>query len=198
MAGYDEARIHALLLDARIVRNRQKVRSAVRNAGAFLKVQEEYGSFDAYIWRFVDGKPIQNAWGGMGDIPAVTDLAGVISKNLKARGFNFVGPTICYAYMQTIGMVNDHATYCFRYTELGGGGWPPPTLCWALAPPVSPRYALWDINPGGNPVAKRPNFVVFLTDDQGYGDLSCMGATDFRTPTWTAWPRGRALYRLVL
>jgi DNA-3-methyladenine glycosylase I len=106
-----------LLQDTGIIRNRQKVRSAVNNAQRFLEVQAEFGSFDAYIWGFVDGKPIQNAWTGMGDIPAKTPLSDAISKDLVKRGFNFVGSTIVYAHMQATGMVNDHVQDCFRYGQ---------------------------------------------------------------------------------
>lgn len=121
VARYDEARLAELLQHPGIVRNRLKVRSAVTNARAFLAVQAEYGSFDAYIWHFVAGRTIQNAWRELHEIPAVTPLAEAISKDLKQRGFMFVGPTIVYAYMQTIGLVNDHLVSCFRWQELGGG-----------------------------------------------------------------------------
>jgi DNA-3-methyladenine glycosylase I len=117
VAGYGEEKIAALLEDTGIIRNRQKVRSAVNNAKRFLEVQAEFGSFDAYIWGFVDGKPIQNAWTGMGDIPAKTPLSDAISKDLIKRGFNFVGSTIMYAHMQATGMVNDHVVDCFRYGQ---------------------------------------------------------------------------------
>lgn len=115
--GEDEAR---LLADERIIRNRAKVKSAIQNARAFLKVQEEFGSFDSYIWRFVDGTPIVNRFEGMGDIPAKTDLSDLISKDLKKRGFSFVGSTIVYAHMQATGMVNDHVISCFRHAPLAG------------------------------------------------------------------------------
>lgn len=118
VAGYDEAKITALLQDAGIVRNRLKVRSAVNNAQRFLEVQQEFGSFDAYIWRFVDGRPKVNAWRDLSEIPAETDESRALSKDLKRRGFNFVGPTIIYAHMQAIGMVNDHVVDCFRYREV--------------------------------------------------------------------------------
>ncbi|HKJ26294.1 MAG TPA: DNA-3-methyladenine glycosylase I [Anaerolineales bacterium] len=118
VAAYDEARREALRNDPGIIRNKLKIKSAVQNAQAFLRVQEAFGSFDAYIWGFVDHKPILNAWQTMSDIPAATPLSEQISKDLKERGFNFVGPTIVYAYMQSIGMVNDHTTDCFRYQEL--------------------------------------------------------------------------------
>jgi len=108
VASYGEEKMAALLQDTGIIRNRQKVRSAVNNARRFLEVQAEYGSFDAYIWSFVDGKPIRNAWTGMDDIPARTPLSDAVSKDLVKRGFNFVGSTIMYAHMQATGMVNDH------------------------------------------------------------------------------------------
>ncbi len=120
VAGYDEAKIAALLADPGIVRNRLKIRSAVTNAQAFLKVQAEFGSFDAYIWQFVGGQPKINILHTMAEIPAETEESRVMSKDLIRRGFRFVGPTICYAHMQATGMVNDHTTDCFRYRELGG------------------------------------------------------------------------------
>jgi DNA-3-methyladenine glycosylase I len=120
VAAYDEAKIEELLGNAGIIRNRQKINSAIKNAQAFLKVQEEFGSFDAYIWGFVDGKPIQNSWQTMSELPPKTELSETISKDLKKRGFNFVGPTIIYAFMQAVGMVNDHTVDCFRYQETGG------------------------------------------------------------------------------
>jgi DNA-3-methyladenine glycosylase I len=119
VAAYDEAKIEELLQNPGIVRNRQKVNSAVKNAKAFLKIQEEFGSFDAYIWGFVDGVPIQNQRKSMSELPAKTELSEEISKDLKKRGFNFVGPTIIYAFMQAVGMVNDHTVDCFRYREVG-------------------------------------------------------------------------------
>lgn len=118
VAQYDAAKIEALLQNPGIIRNRLKVQSAVRNAQAFLKVQAEFGTFDAYIWGFVGGKPRQNHWQSLSDVPAETDEARAMSKDLKRRGFNFVGPTICYAFMQACGMVNDHVTSCFRYEAL--------------------------------------------------------------------------------
>jgi DNA-3-methyladenine glycosylase I len=118
VAAYDEAKIEELLANPGIVRNRQKVNSAVKNARAFLKVQEEFGSFDAYIWGFVDGKPVQNSWQMMSELPAKTELSETISKDLKKRGFSFVGPTIVYAFMQAVGIINDHTTGCFRYHEI--------------------------------------------------------------------------------
>ncbi len=104
--------------DAGIIRNRQKITAALGNAKAFLKIQDEFGSFNEYIWRFVDGKPIVNHWKTLKQIPAVTTEAEVLSKDLKQRGFRFVGPTVCYAHMQATGMVNDHLVTCFRYKEV--------------------------------------------------------------------------------
>jgi DNA-3-methyladenine glycosylase I len=118
VARFTPRRVERLLQDPGIVRNRLKVESAVSNAEAFLKVQAEFGSFDAYIWSFVDGKPIQNRFKTLGDVPAKTTISDVISKDLKKRGFRFVGSTICYAFMQATGMVNDHVVDCFRYREV--------------------------------------------------------------------------------
>ena len=118
VARYHERKTAELLADAGIVRNRLKVASAVSNAQAFLSVQEEYGSFSNYIWAFVDGVPIKNEWRALAEIPAKTPLAETISKDLKKRGFRFVGPTIVYAHMQATGMVNDHLVGCFRYPEI--------------------------------------------------------------------------------
>jgi len=118
VATYDEAKVAELLSDPGIVRNKLKVRSAVDNARAFLAVQEEFGSFDAYIWQFVGGQPKQNAWRTLAEIPAQTAESEAMSKELKRRGFRFVGPTICYAFMQAVGLVNDHTADCFRYREL--------------------------------------------------------------------------------
>jgi DNA-3-methyladenine glycosylase I len=115
IARYGEKKIAALLADAGIVRNRLKVAAAVRNAQAFLAVQKEFGSFDAYIWRFTGGRPLKNAWRRMEDVPARSPESDAMSKDLKKRGFTFVGSTICYAFMQAVGMVNDHVTGCFRY-----------------------------------------------------------------------------------
>jgi DNA-3-methyladenine glycosylase I len=115
VAGYDAAKIAELLADPGIVRNRLKVTAAVQNAGAFLAVQEEFGAFAAYIWRFVDGRPIQNSWQSLAAIPAQTAESQAMSRDLLKRGFKFVGPTICYAFMQAVGMVNDHTVDCFRY-----------------------------------------------------------------------------------
>ena len=118
VAGYDDAKVDVLLTDPGIVRNRLKVESAIRNAIAFLKVQDEFGSFNAFIWGFVGGEPIINSWKAMSELPAKTSDSESMSKALKQRGFNFVGPTICYAFMQSIGMVNDHVVDCYRYAEL--------------------------------------------------------------------------------
>lgn len=118
VARFTPARIEKLLLDPGIVRNRLKVESAVTNAQAFLAVQKEFGSFDAYIWQFTGGKPIQNAWKSMKQVPASTRESDAMSKDLKQRGFRFVGSTIMYAHMQATGMVNDHTTDCFRWKEL--------------------------------------------------------------------------------
>ena len=118
IATYGDADLARLLGDEGIVRNRLKLEAAVRNAQAFLEVQAAFGSFDAYLWRFVDGSPIQNAWSEMSQIPSRTPLSAAISKDLKRRAFRFVGPTICYAFMQAVGMVNDHVVECFRYGEL--------------------------------------------------------------------------------
>jgi DNA-3-methyladenine glycosylase I len=118
VAKYSDAKCAKLMLNEGIIRNRLKVASAVRNAKAFLAVQKEFGSFDKYIWSFVGGKPIVNKLKGHGDVPAKTDISDAISKDLKKRGFNFVGSTIMYAFMQATGMVNDHLTSCFRYKEV--------------------------------------------------------------------------------
>ena len=120
VAAYDEDKIAALLADPGIVRNRLKVRAAVRNAAAFLKVQDEFGSFDTYLWGFVGGRPIVNAWESLSHLPAETAESRALSKDLQRRGFTFVGPTIMYAFMQAIGMVNDHLVSCFRYRDLRG------------------------------------------------------------------------------
>lgn len=117
IARYDQAKFDELMGDAGIIRNRRKIEAAAQNAKAFLEVQAEFGSFDAYMWQFVGGKPIVNAWKTMNELPAVNEQSIAMSKDLKARGFNFVGPTICYAHMQAIGMVNDHTVDCFRYFE---------------------------------------------------------------------------------
>jgi DNA-3-methyladenine glycosylase I len=120
IAHFDEARINSLLADPGIVRNRLKVTSAVKNARAFLVVQREFGNFDAYIWKFVDGRPIRNSWRSSEEIPTRTSFSDAMSKDLKRRGFTFVGSTICYALMQATGMVNDHLVGCFRHRKVGG------------------------------------------------------------------------------
>jgi DNA-3-methyladenine glycosylase I len=119
VARYGKRKVAALLADAGIVRNRAKIESAIRNAKAFLEVQAEFGSFDAYQWRFVDGRPIRNRWRAIHEVPASTDRSDAMSKDLKSRGFTFVGSTIVYAHMQAVGMVNDHLVDCFRYREAG-------------------------------------------------------------------------------
>jgi len=118
VATYGETKIAELLANPGIVRNRAKIASAIKNAQAFLAVQQEFGSFDAYIWQFVDGQPKQNSWRSLSEIPASTPESEAMSKDLRKRGFNFVGPTICYAHMQATGMVNDHTVDCFRYAAL--------------------------------------------------------------------------------
>jgi DNA-3-methyladenine glycosylase I len=118
VARYDTKKVRSLLSDAGIVRNRLKISATIDNARAFLKVQEEFGSFDKYIWQFVGGKPKRNKWSTHSGVPAKTTESDAMSKDLKKRGFRFVGSTICYAFMQATGMVNDHATSCFRYKQL--------------------------------------------------------------------------------
>jgi DNA-3-methyladenine glycosylase I len=120
VARYDERVIGQLLLNTGIVRNRSKVAAAVANAQAFLEVQREFGSFDAYLWCFVGDRPRHNRWHTTAEIPVSTPESIALSKDLRCRGFKFVGPTICYAFMQAVGMVNDHLVDCFRWTELGG------------------------------------------------------------------------------
>jgi DNA-3-methyladenine glycosylase I len=117
VARYGQEKVEKLMGNAGIIRNRQKILAAIQNATAFLEVQEQFGSFDSYMWQFVGGKPLVNAWNRMGDIPPKTEQSETMSKDLKKRGFNFVGPTIVYAHMQATGMVNDHTTDCFRYLE---------------------------------------------------------------------------------
>ena len=119
VAAYDDAKVAELLSNPGIVRNRQKVASAIGNARAFLEAQQEFGSFDAYIWGYVGGSPVQNAWSSLDQTPASTPVSETMSKELRKRGFRFVGPTICYAFMQATGMVNDHTTDCFRYSQVG-------------------------------------------------------------------------------
>ena len=118
VARFTPAKIERLLQDPGLVRNRLKIGSTVTNARAFLAVQQEFGSFDAYVWRFVGGRPKQNRWRSLKQLPASTTESDALSKDLKARGFRFVGSTICYAFMQATGMVNDHLTTCFRYAKV--------------------------------------------------------------------------------
>jgi len=115
---YDEKKIESLLQDAGIIRNKLKIKAAISNARAFLKVQEEFGSFDRYIWSFTDGKTMVNHWRTMEEVPATSKESDAMSKDLKKRGFKFVGSTICYAFMQAAGMINDHLVTCFRYKEV--------------------------------------------------------------------------------
>jgi DNA-3-methyladenine glycosylase I len=118
VAQYGEAEVARLLADEGIIRNRAKVRSAIQNAQAFVEVRDEFGSFDTFIWQFVDGEPRQNGFTSLDQIPPETEQSKAMSKELKRRGFNFVGPTICYAHMQATGMVNDHLVSCFRHDEV--------------------------------------------------------------------------------
>jgi DNA-3-methyladenine glycosylase I len=118
IANYSEAKIESLLKDEGIIRNKLKVRAAVTNAQAFMEIQEEFGSFSKYIWNFIDGKPIKNKLKTLKEAPANTQLSDTISKDLKKRGFKFVGTTVVYAHMQATGMINDHLVDCFRYNEV--------------------------------------------------------------------------------
>ena len=118
VAAYGPEKVEELLANPGIIRNRRKVLSAIQNANAFLAVQREFGTFDCYIWSFVDGKPVRNAWSTAVEIPAKTPTSDRMSKDLARRGFSFVGSTICYAFMQAVGMVNDHETGCFRYNQV--------------------------------------------------------------------------------
>lgn len=117
IAAYDDQQVAALLANPGLVRNRLKVNATIKNAQAFLQVQEEFGSFDTYIWRFVGGQPLQNTWKSLVEIPTQTPESKAMSKDLQKRGFKFVGPTICYALMQATGLVNDHVVDCFRYQD---------------------------------------------------------------------------------
>ncbi len=118
VARYGEGKIRSLLEDPGIIRNRKKIEAAVSNARAFLKIQEAYGSFAAYLWAFVDGTPLQNRWEKMAQVPARTALSETISRDLKSKGFSFFGPVACYAYLQSAGLVNDHLVSCFRHGEV--------------------------------------------------------------------------------
>ena len=118
VAAYDQRKVDTLLANPGIVRNRLKIQAAVRNAQAFLALQQHFGSFDAYVWRFVNGQPRQNAWRTRHEVPARTPESDALSRDLRRRGFTFVGSTICYAFMQAVGMVNDHLVDCFRYAEI--------------------------------------------------------------------------------
>jgi DNA-3-methyladenine glycosylase I len=120
VARYDRRKLQSLLRNDGIVRNRLKIASVVQNAKAFLRVQDEFGSFDRYIWQFVGGESKVNSWRSTRQVPARTPESDAMSKDLKKRGFNFVGSTICYAFMQAVGMVNDHRVECFRYSQVGG------------------------------------------------------------------------------
>jgi DNA-3-methyladenine glycosylase I len=118
VARFDKRKIQSLLKNEGIIRNRLKIESAIRNAKAFIEIQKEFGSFSKYQWQFVGGKPLRNQWKSKKSLPAKTELSDVFSKDLKKRGFNFVGSTIVYAHMQAVGMVNDHTVDCFRYQEI--------------------------------------------------------------------------------
>jgi len=118
VAGYNEKKIEELMNNPRIIRNRRKITATIANAKAVLEIQKEFDSFDTYIWQFVGGKPIQNEWENIEEVPAFTPESEKMSKDLKKRGFKFVGPTICYAFMQAVGMVNDHVKDCFRHSEI--------------------------------------------------------------------------------
>jgi DNA-3-methyladenine glycosylase I len=118
VASYTESHIESLMNNPNVVRNRSKILAAVTNAKKFIEIQKEFGTFDNYIWQFVDGKPINNSFQELADLPAKTKISETISRELKKRGFQYVGPTICYAFMQAIGLVNDHLTSCFRYEEI--------------------------------------------------------------------------------
>ena len=120
VARFTARDVERLLQDSGIVRNRLKVESTLANAARVLEVQKELGSFDTYLWRFVDGEPVVGRWRALSELPAETELSRALSKDLKRRGFRFVGPTVCYAFMQAVGLVNDHVVDCFRFKELGG------------------------------------------------------------------------------
>ena len=118
VAGYDERKFAELMANPAIVRNRLKISAAIANARAFLEIQSQHGSFDAYIWQFVGGRPTQNSWQSLGEVPATTPVSDAMSKALHKAGFRFVGSTICYSFMQAVGLVNDHVTTCFRWAEV--------------------------------------------------------------------------------
>jgi len=118
VAKYTDKKITKLLQDPDIVRHKQKINATIENAKQILNIQKEYGSFDAYIWSFVEGKPIKNSWQQLADVPASSPVSEAMSKDLKKRGFKFIGPTTCYAYMQAVGMVNDHLVSCFRHSKI--------------------------------------------------------------------------------
>jgi len=118
VAAYKQPKIHRLLEDPGIIRNRLKIEAAIQNARLFLAVQKEFSSFDAYLWQFVGGRPIQNRWKSLSEVPSRTKESDLLSEDLRGRGFKFVGSTICYAFMQAVGMVNDHTVDCFRYKEV--------------------------------------------------------------------------------
>lgn len=120
IAGFGAADVQRMMADPGVIRNQAKLESAISNARIFMEIRQEYGSFSKYLWGFVDGKPLINRFSRQGQLPAKTELAETLSKELKGRGMRFVGPTICYAYMQSVGLVNDHLLDCFRYPELGG------------------------------------------------------------------------------
>jgi DNA-3-methyladenine glycosylase I len=124
VARFTPARVEKLLLDPGIIRNRAKVESTVRNAKAFLAVQKEFGTFDAYVWGFVGGRPVVNKWRRTAQLPATSPESEALSKDLRRRGFGFVGPTVCYAHLQAAGLINDHLVTCFRYAELTGAAAP--------------------------------------------------------------------------
>ncbi|OJF77494.1 MAG: DNA-3-methyladenine glycosylase [Treponema sp. CETP13] len=118
VANYDQAKIDSLLANAGIVRNRRKITSAIKNAQAVILIQKEFGSLDAFLWNYVGGSPIQNHWKNLSEVPVTTELSDKMSKDFKKRGFSFVGSTICYSFMQAVGMVNDHTTDCFCHSQL--------------------------------------------------------------------------------
>ena len=122
ISQYSETDVSRLLVNSEIIRNKLKINATITNARAFLQLQEQFGSFDHYIWQFVNGRPIQNSWKKMTDIPSSTPESTAMSKDLQKRGFKFIGTTICYAFMQAVGMVNDHVVGCFRYKELKNKG----------------------------------------------------------------------------